>query len=344
MKVLVLSVRAPFIHGGAEELCEHLVRNLNLQPGVMAESMSLPFSWDPWTRLPEEMLIARHLRLAAVDRVIPIKFPAYMVEHRDRRPWIVHQYRQAYDMWDSGHSNIPYTAEGRQVRDLIRGADRTALAGLPRLFAVARAAERLARYCGITAETLSAPLNDPWLFTGGEADGTVLATGRVGGAKRQALLVRALRFAPGVRLTIAGPEDEAGTGPALARLAEEEGVADRLHLDLRFLPRNELAARVNAATAVAYIPLDEDSVGYVTMEAFQAGKPVITTRDAGGVLALVRDGETGWVAAPEPAALGAALVAAVADAGRARRRGSAGRTALEALGLTWPRTIEQLLA
>ena len=166
----------------------------------------------------------------------------------------------------------------------------------------------------------------------------------MGGAKRQHLLVRALRFAPGVRLVIAGPPDAADHGPWLRRVAEAEGVADRVRLDLRFLPRSELAALVNAASAVAYIPLDEDSAGYVTMEAFQAGKPVVTTSDAGGVLEIVRDGETGWVADPEPETLGAALVQAMADPATAQQRGRAGRAALDALGLTWPRTVERLLS
>ena len=344
MRVLVLSVRAPFTHGGAEELRDHLVRNLNLTPGVRAMSMSLPFAWEPWTRLPDEMLIARGLRLAELDRVIPIKFPAYLVEHEGRTPWIVHQYRQAYDMWDSGHSNIPDTPEGRRVRDLIRAADAEALSGLRRLFAVSQAARRLRRYCGIEAETLSAPLNDPWLFGGGEAEGYVFAGGRVGGAKRQHLLVRALRFAPGVRLVVAGPPDAADHGAWLRQVAEAEGVADRVSLDLRFLPRAELAALVNAASAVAYVPLDEDSVGYVTMEAFQARKPVVTTSDSGGVLEIVRDGETGWVADPEPEALGAALAHAMADRADAERRGRAGRAALDALRLTWPRAVERLLS
>ena len=344
MNVLVLSVRAPFVHGGAEELRDHLVRNLNLTQGVRAASMSLPFSWDPWTRLPDEMLIARGLRLANVDRVIPIKFPAYLVEHAGRTPWLAHQFRQAYDMWDSGQSNIPDTLEGRHVRDLIRGADQEALSGLPRLFAVSQAAKRLRHYCGIEAETLSAPLNDPWLFTGGEAEGYVLAGGRVGGAKRQHLLVRALRFAPGVRLVVAGRPDVPEEGVQLRHLAEAEGVANRVRFELRFLPREELAALVNGAAAVAYVPLDEDSVGYVTMEAFQAGKPVVTTSDAGGVLEIVRDGETGWVALPCPEALGDALAQALADPARAVRRGRAGRAALDGLGLTWPHTVERLLA
>lgn len=343
MKVLVLSVRAPFVHGGAEELRDHLVRNLNLTPGVRAGSMSLPFSWEPWTRLTDEMLIARGLRLAEVDRVIPIKWPAYLVEHEARTPWLVHQFRQAYDMWDSGHANIPDTPEGRRLRDLIRAADHEALSGLPRLFAVSQAARRLRHYCGIEAETLSAPLNDPWLFTGGEAGGYVLAGGRVGGAKRQELLVRALRHAPHVRLVIAGPPDLPEEAVRLQRLADAEDVADRVRFDLRFLPREELAALVNGASAVAYVPLDEDSVGYVTMEAFQAGKPVVTASDSGGVLEIVRDGETGWVAEPELEALGAALAEAVADPARAALRGRMGRAAIDALGLTWPRTVERLL-
>ncbi len=143
---------------------------------------------------------------------------------------------------------------------------------------------------------------------------------------------------------MAGRPDVPEEGVELQRLAEAEGVADRVRFELRFLPREELAALVNGAAAVAYVPLDEDFVGYVTMEAFQAGKPVVTTGDSGGVLEIVRDGETGWVAHPGPAALGDALAQAVADPARALRRGRAGRAALDALGLTWPRTVERLLA
>ena len=161
--------------------------------------------------------------------------------------------------------------------------------------------ERLEAYNGFDATVLPHPLNDPELFTGGRADGYVLAAGRVNATKRQALLIRALRHAPGVRLVVAGPPDSPSDVNDLRRFADAEGVGDRLTLDLRLLPRLELAALVNAASAVAYIPLDEEFlVGYVTMEAFHAGKPLITTTDAGGVLQLARDGETGWVTAPSP--------------------------------------------
>ncbi len=231
---------------------------------------------------------------------------------------------------------------------MIRAADNAALGDARALFTLSPTGQdRLRRYNGLDAAVLPQPLNDPELFTGGEparkdGSGYVFAGGRVGRAKRQAMLVRALVHAPSVRLVVAGPPDEPGDGPALQALAAELGVADRLTLDLRFLPRPELAALVNGATACAYIPFDEDSVGYVTMEAFEAGKPVVTTTDAGGVLEIVHHGHTGLVAEPAPEALGAALTAATAS--KAAALGLAGRRLLAERALTWPRTVERLLA
>ena len=45
---------------------------------------------------------------------------------------------------------------------------------------------------------------------------------------------------------------------------------------------------VERCLAVAYIPYDEDSYGYVTLEACLAKKAVITCTDSGGIDALVR--------------------------------------------------------
>jgi glycosyltransferase involved in cell wall biosynthesis len=79
----------------------------------------------------------------------------------------------------------------------------------------------------------------------------------------------------------------------------------------------------------------------VPFEAFRSARPVVTTTDAGGPLEVVRDGETGLVVEPEPAAVGAALRALLADEARARRLGEAGRAATS--HVTWERAIERLL-
>jgi glycosyltransferase involved in cell wall biosynthesis len=344
MKVLVFTTRVPFIHGGAEELRDHLVINLREQ-GVDAEAMSLPFTWDPAERLIEEMWIARTLELANVDRLIALKFPAFLIPHSNKVLWVLHQYRQAYDLWDAGQSNIPDTPRGAEIRRMIYTADAQAFAEARALFTNSPTGrDRMRRYNRVEPVILPPPLNDPELFGRGQSDGYVFAGGRVGRAKRQALLAQALEQAPGLRMVIAGPPDTPADAPELARLAADLGVADRLTLDLRFLPRAELAALVNNASAVAYIPFDEDSVGYVTMEAFQAGKPVITTSDSGGVLEIVRTGETGIVAEPTAESLGAAFRAVIDKPAWMARLGAAGRQALIERELTWPRTIEKLLS
>ena len=89
--------------------------------------------------------------------------------------------------------------------------------------------------------------------------------------------------------------------------------------------------------------MDEDSLGYVTMEAAGAGKPVITATDSGGVLGLVKHGETGWVCEPDAKALGQALSEAAAVGSRARELGANARALWKSLEVTWPRTIEALL-
>ena len=345
MKVLVLSTMAPFVRGGAEELCDHLVRNLRMRPGVEAEAMRIPFTWEPAENLVEEMLIARSLNIWNVDRLIPLEFPAYLAPHPDKVPWLLHQHRQAYDLFDAGRSNIEAGPRGDALRRMVRNADDQAFRESRRIFALSPAgADRLRRYNGFEAEILPRPLDDPELFLGGEAEDYILASGPVGPGGRQHLLVRAMRHAPGLRLVIAGPPDRPEDADHLRRLAAEEGVQDRLTLDPRSLPRAELARLVNGATAVACLPSDEEPAGHATMEAFHAGKPVLSTSDAGGVPELVRDGETGVVCDPAPEALGAALSALAADPARAARLGRDARASLDALGATWPATIEKLLA
>jgi glycosyltransferase involved in cell wall biosynthesis len=344
MKVLVLSTKVPFVHGGAEELFDHLVRNLRLA-GVEAEGMRLPFSWEPAEQLIDEMLIARRLRVTNVDRVIALKFPAYMVPWHDKVLWLLHQYRQAYDLLDAGQSNIPGDARGAQVLSAIRTGDALAFSEARRIYTNApTTSQRLRHYNGFESEVLRPPLNDPELFPGGDAEGYVLATGRVNAGKRQELLVRALRYAPNAHLVVAGPPDTPADAEHLRRLAAAEGVEDRVTLDLRFLPRAELARMVNGALAVAYLPFDEDSLGYCTMESFRAAKPVITTTDSGGVLDIVRDGETGLVATPDAEALGAAMAALCGNPAHAATLGLAGRAAMDAEQLDWPTTIRKLLA
>ena len=151
---------------------------------------SIPFTWDPAERLLEEMWIARTLEISGADLVIGMKFPAYLVRHPNKVLWVLHQYRQAYDLWDAGQSNIPRTARGDEIWKTIRSADAVAFGETRALFTTSPTArDRIWHYNGIEAAILPQPLNEPELFVGGSADGYVFAGGRVGQGKRQALLI-----------------------------------------------------------------------------------------------------------------------------------------------------------
>ena len=94
------------------------------------------------------------------------------------------------------------------------------------------------------------------------------------------------------------------------------------------------------ALAVIFPPYDED-FGYVTLEAFLSGKPVITTTDAGGPNEFVVDGVNGFVVAAEAAALGDAIARLDGNRPRAASFGDAGLT--RARAITWSGVIERLL-
>jgi glycosyltransferase involved in cell wall biosynthesis len=344
MKVLVVNNVDPFVWGGAEELASNLCSNLILY-GHEAEVLRIPFQWEPFGIIPSQMLIADSLELWNVDHIIALKFPAYLVRHPSKAIWLLHQYRQAYDMFDLGQTNIPSDSSGRRVQSMIRSADEECFAGAKAIYVnsdVTR--DRLLKYNGLSAEVLRPPVNDPELFCGGPVGSYVFCGGRVNSMKRQHLLVEALAMTTNrVRLVIAGPPDSPADRKRVECLVEKLGVGDRVSLDLRFLSREEYAGYVNGAAAVAYIPHDEDSVGYVAMEAATAAKALITTTDSGGVMAMIEAGSTGWAALPTVESLADALEAGCGDETRARSYGENLRAHWNRFGTSWARVIEALV-
>jgi glycosyltransferase involved in cell wall biosynthesis len=268
-----------------------------------------------------------------------------LVRHPQKTLWLLHQYRQAYDMFDAGQTNLPRGAEGEDLRRLIKGADNETFKESRKIFTNSHVTQaRLKKYNEFEAEVLLPPVNDPEIFTGGTPGGYIFAGGRVNGMKRQRMLLKAMAMTdPSVKLIIAGPPETDGDRAELHGIVESEGLEDRVKLDLRFLPRQVYADYINNAQAVAYIPFDEDSLGYVAMEAATASKALITTDDSGGILGLVKPGTTGWVAAPDEGSLAEAMNAVFTDATRTRDYGRAARTLWDRLEISWLHTVEKLL-
>jgi len=304
--------------------------------GHRVELVRLPTAWDR-TRIFDAALAWRLVPLDA-HLVIATNFPSYFVRHPNKVVWLFHQHRPFYDAAGAPWSDIGDDDESREAQRLLATWDARALGEAVRLFATSGVvAARLARFCGLVAEPLPhpPPLHDA-LHPGPFGDEVFCAT-RLEANKRPELMIDAFAHvrAP-VRLGIAG---HGSLAERLRARVAEAGLEDRVEL-AGYVDDAELVDRFARALAVLYVPHDED-YGYVTLQAFRAGKPVITTEDAGGVLEWVEDGVTGLVTDGTPAGIAEAVERLAADRDLARKLGDAG--AERVAGLSWAPVVERLL-
>src|SRR5258708_6667985 len=150
---VLATVQVPFLRGGAEILAEGLQRALQAE-GHDVDIVSVPFKWYPPVRILDHMLACRLLDITEsagtqVDRVIGLKFPAYLIPHPNKVLWILHQFRQAYDLGDAGQG---LGAAGRDgdIRAAIHKADETCFAGAHAIHVNSPTTQsRLMRYNGV---------------------------------------------------------------------------------------------------------------------------------------------------------------------------------------------------
>jgi len=252
--------------------------------------------------------------------------------------WLFHQHRGAYDGADEQWSGFDKDDVSLETQRLLANWDARALEEAVGLFTTSGVvADRLLRYNGLAATPLYHPPPLQKLLHPGPHGGDVFCATRLEANKRPELLVEAMAASTsGARMVIAG---SGSLAEPLAAMARRLGVADRIQW-LGYVGDDELVARYASASAVVYVPFDED-YGYVTLQAFCAAKPVITAKDAGGVLEWVTDGENGIVTDGSPHAIGEAIDSLVRDPALARRMGEAGHVRVR--DLSWAPVVERLV-
>jgi glycosyltransferase involved in cell wall biosynthesis len=340
--VLVCEAQVPFVSGGAERLTRQLVTELRRR-GYQAELASIPFKWYP----PEELLShAAAWRMVdltesngvKIDLLIATKFPTYFARHPNKVTWLLHQYRAAYDLCGTPYGEFGHTDLDVGLRERLLALDRRMLGESRGLYTIARnVSDRLERYNGLLAEPIYHPPALAGRLEPGPSGNYVLALSRLEPAKRIDLAIRAMKLVGDhLRLVVVGDGTQLDN---LRRLAEAEGVAGRV--DFRGVVDDEEVVRLYAgALAVVFAPFDED-YGYVTLEAFLAGKPVITARDSGGPLEFVEDGVNGIVCDPDPSPLAAAM--ARLDGGRREAEAMGARGLARARAITWDAVVNRLV-
>jgi glycosyltransferase involved in cell wall biosynthesis len=340
MRIAVCAPQVPFERGGAEIFSEELVAELR-ERGHEADLVTVPYKWYPGERVLSQAFLWRLLDLSEsdgrpIELVIATKFPSYAVRHENKVVWLLHQFRQAYELDRTELGQFGESSEERATRRAVHRLDKVALGEAKKVFATSRnVADRLQRSTGIEADVMPHPPQELPYRTE-SYDDFVLSVGRLDRAKRHELLLDALAADGSLRCVIVGD------GPDRKRLEE---VARKLGLDgrARFTGRiddEELADLYGRCLAVYYAPVDED-FGMVPYEAFLSGKPVVTTTDAGGPLEVVTDRRTGLVCEPQADALAQACSWLRQHVDDAKEWGRAGKEI--ARRVSWDETIARLL-
>ena len=342
VRICICASQVPFVTGGAELLVESLRAQL-VARGFVVDVVALPFAWEPHRQAVRSAFAWRLLTLMEepsrpIDLVIATKFPSYLIRHPVKVVWMVHQFRQVYELLGTPYSDYTDSAEDLDIVRMMREMDTRALGECHQRFAIARnPADRLQRFNGLSADALYPPPPLDGRYHEGAFGDYVFTASRLDAMKRVDLLLRSLvhTHAP-VRAKIAGRGPERA---ALEALVVELGLGDRVEL-LGWVDDEQLVALYAGSLAVYYAPFDED-YGYVTVEGFRSGKPVLTTRDAGAVLEFVEDGVNGYVSEPDaPRRMAAHLDRLYEDRNLARQLGEAGKRCVASI--SWDHVIRSL--
>lgn len=344
MKIALCSSYVPFIKGGARNIVDWLAIELK-KIGHEVERVYLP-QIDIPDKLFNQFAAFRWVDLSAADRVICFRPSSYLVPHEHKILWFIHHIRVFYDLWDSPYRDFPDTPYYSQLRNSLHALDDIALREAKKIFTNSKiVTNRLQKYNNLESEILYPPIIAPEKFSCKDFNNEIVYVCRVEHHKRQHLLIEAMQYTKTpVKLKLYGASSSTFYFNELQGLISQLKLNDKVYFCNEWITEEHKIDILANCLAAAYIPLDEDSYGYPSLEAFHSSKPVITTSDSGGVLELVENDVNGIIAEPDPKALADAMDQLYIDRERTIRMGKNAKESIEKLNICWPHVLERLLA
>ena len=343
MNIAIASVQSPFVSGGAEYHAQGLLNALRLS-GYCVDIITAPFHFGPAKKVTQSIRYWEKQNFTyfdsnKVDLVICLKFPTYLLNHDNKVLWLLHQHRSVYDLWDLNKKNgHKFSWKDRVNKFEIRRKDNKNIKEIKRRFTNSgNVSKRLMKYNQID----SSPLYHPPFFkpSPGSYDPFIFCPSRLEPLKRQSLLLDALSLSKSsIKVVFSG------TGSQVEYLKEK---AIQLGLNQRVVWLGEISDELmlhhyTNCLAVFFGPIDED-YGYVTLEAMQAAKAVITCTDSGGPLEFVDDHETGFIVSPCAKEIAETIDHLSSNNGLAVKLGSFALEKYKSLNLSWSRVVETLV-
>jgi glycosyltransferase involved in cell wall biosynthesis len=344
LRIAVVSTYVPFVKGGGRNIVEWLAEKLAIKQHEV-EIVYIPSAEDP-ELLSTQIASIKELDLDAYELVICIRPQAHLVKHDNKVIWFIHHIRYFYDMWEKTISNQDPSAELLEIRKALILEDTQALSSAKKLFTNSIVvSNRVKRFNGLSSKVLYPPLLEPEIFLYSGSNNEIVYPARVEPHKRQHLLVGAMQYVKSdVTLRIIGESRNSLYTKEIRELIDTHSLGDRVNFKNRWVSEREKAEFINRSLAVAYLPEDEDSYGYPTLEAFHAEKAMITTLDSGGVLELVENGVNGIVTDATEVELAKAIDYLASNPSKARDMGRAGLTRINDMEISWDNVVDSLIS
>lgn len=346
MKIAIAMVQVPFITGGAE-LLAHMLKEELVKRGYQAEIVTIPFKWYPSETLINCMIMGRMMDLSEIngekiDKVIALKFPAFYIKHQHKVIWLLHQHRQAYDLWETQYGDLDKMEKGVEVHNLIVESDNKYIREAEHVYTIAEnTASRLMKYNGIKAEVLYHPPLNHDKFYCKKYDDFIFYASRIDPMKRQRVLVKAMQYTKtDVKAVIAGMGSEQETN-YLMNIIKKNHLEDKVRL-VGFITEEEKILYYATCLGVYFGAYDED-YGYITLESFYSRKPIIVHKDAGGPIEFVEDGKNGLILDEDPQKVACAIDAWFLDREYAKTMGEYGFRSIQEKHISWDYVIDKLL-
>lgn len=346
MKIAIAMVQVPFITGGAEIHAQMLKDELKKR-GHEADIVTIPFKWYPEQAILDCMMMGRMMDLTEVngekiDRVIALKFPAYYVKHPNKVLWLLHQHRQAYDLWGTEYGDLHNFPKGNEIRELIMKHDYKYIREAKAVYTNAQnTANRLEKYNNIKGEALYHPPQNHEKLRCDSYGDYIFYPSRIDKLKRQRLMVEAARYTQtDVKFIIAGSGSQ-------AEMTYLQDYIKKHHLEEKvtlagFISEEEKINYYANCLGVYFGAYDED-YGYITLEGFFSHKTVIVHPDSGGPLEFVENEKNGYVVPSDGKALAEIFDKLYRDRELAKKLGEAGYQSLLEKNINWDYVIEKLL-
>jgi len=341
MKIALFVTAIPFIYGGTELVIEELKEQLEKREHT-ANVFRLPSSDDYETGIFLDALCAQMLNFDDYDMLISFKWPAYLAVHRQKKLWIFHQFRQVYDLYNKSFG-ISDNDFGNAIKEMVSQTDCVALPRADKIFAISNTTKRLKEYSGIDAQIMHCPLLNCEKYYKKLLGDYIYYPSRIDRFKRQMLAVEAMRYVQSdVKLVLDGKIGDDFLFDEIQSYMEKYDLSDKITINAVFVSEEDKIERYANCLAGLYLPIDEDSPGFITFEAFYSHKTIITVSDSGGVADFT--GDNALIADPSPQAIAEKIDFLYNNKDTAEKMGQRAYNFISQLNVNWDETIKRLLA